>query len=88
MPTCAVHEPREGKYFYAMATHDHFVQKGKAVDGLHNTEVVGCGEIHGGKTPEEYLVPVIVLKRKIPLKPKVTASGRRSGIGKNTAGDL
>lgn len=87
MPTCAVHEPREGKYFYAMATHDHFVQKGKAVDGAYNTEV-GCGEIHGGKTPEEYLVPVIVLKRKIPLKSKVKAPMYKPGITKNAAGDL
>jgi hypothetical protein len=88
MPTCAVHEPRDDQHFYAMATHDHFVQKGKAVDGAHNTEIVGCGEIHGGKTPEEYLVPVIVIKRKILLKPKTTVSGRKSGISKNTAGDL
>ncbi|MEN6386568.1 MAG: BREX-4 system phosphatase PglZ [Phycisphaerales bacterium] len=88
MPTCVVCEPRDSQHFYVMASHDHFVQKGKAVVGAHSTEVVGCGEIHGGKTPEEYLVPVIVLKRKIPLKPKTTAAGRKSGISKNTAGDL
>lgn len=86
-PTCAVYEPRDDKHFYVMATHDHFVQKGKATDKAHNTEV-GCGEIHGGKTPEEYLVPVIVLKRKVPLKPKVKTSGLKVGISKNTAGDL
>ena len=86
-PTCTVYETRDGKHFFVMTTHDHFVQKGKATENPHSTEV-GCGEIHGGKAPEEYLVPVIVLKRKVPLKPKVKVSGPKSGISKNTAGDL
>ncbi|MGI6435485.1 MAG: hypothetical protein ACOX0F_09005 [Syntrophomonadaceae bacterium] len=37
------------------------------------------GEIHGGMTPEEYLVPVIVVSRKKTLPPK-EATKKPKGI--------
>ncbi len=52
--------------FVVMKTHEHFKQSGNAAGG-NTDEVAVAGEIHGGMTPEEYLVPVIVLSRKKPL---------------------
>ena len=49
-----------------MKTYEHFRQSGNAAGGNTDDNAV-AGEIHGGMTPEEYLVPVIVVKRKQPL---------------------
>lgn len=55
-----------GKDFIIMMTHEHYVMSGNAAGGNDESNAV-AGEIHGGMTPEEYLVPVVVLKRNIPL---------------------
>jgi len=44
-------------HFIVMKDYHHFKQSGNALDG----------EIHGGGTPEECLVPVIFVSRKTPL---------------------
>jgi hypothetical protein len=54
--------------YLIMTTHDHYSVSGNAAGGNDDNNAV-CGEIHGGMTPEEYLVPVVVLKRRIGLAP-------------------
>ncbi len=48
-----------GEKFWAFTNYDHFAQSGFAT-GV-NDDTVTYGEIHGGATPEEVLVPVIVV---------------------------
>ena len=59
---------QEGKSYLVMKTHDHFGVGGNPAGGNDEENAI-CGEIHGGGTPEEYLVPFIVLRRqgKIPM---------------------
>jgi hypothetical protein len=47
-------------------TYEHFKQSGNVAGGNTDDNAV-AGEVHGGATPEEYLVPVIVVKRKTLL---------------------
>jgi len=63
---------QDGKYFIVMKTYEHFKQPGNA-----------AFEVHGGMTPEEYLVPVIVVSRKTPL-PKKPVEENRKGITINS----
>ena len=56
----------EGKHFIVMKNYEHFKQSGNAAGG-NTDENALAGEVHGGMTPEEYLVPVLVVSRKIPL---------------------
>lgn len=79
-PTCCEYVINGGKYFCVMNTHDHFAQGGKVIAGE-----TGCGEGHGGNTPEERLVPVIVFKRNKPF-PKEPLKKR--GLSMNIGGDL
>jgi hypothetical protein len=47
-------------------TYEHFKQSGNAAgDNTDDNAVIG--EVHGGATPEECLVPVIIVNRKNPL---------------------
>ena len=66
MISCVEEAEQDGQHFLVMTNHDHFVQSGNAAGGNTEENAV-CGEVHGGKTPEEYLVPFIVLKRKHQL---------------------
>jgi arylsulfatase A-like enzyme len=52
--------------FIVMKTYEHFKQSGNAAGGNTDDNAI-AGEVHGGMTPEEYLVPVIVISRKNPL---------------------
>jgi hypothetical protein len=54
--------------YLIMTNHDHYSISGNAAGGNDDTNAI-IGEIHGGKTPEEYLIPVVVLKRRIALIP-------------------
>ena len=59
-----------GKTVLVMDSYRHFVASGNVAGGNSDDNDV-VGEIHGGNTPEERLVPVIVLKGKrtdIPIK--------------------
>src|SRR5690606_38144455 len=57
---------REEKEYLVMITHEHYAFSGNAAGGNRDDNAV-FGEIHGGMTPEEYLVPVVILKRHVPL---------------------
>lgn len=61
----------EGKHYIVMKTYEHFKQSGNAAGGNTDEDAV-AGEVHGGMTPEEYLVPVLIITRKTPLPPKET----------------
>jgi hypothetical protein len=50
------------KSYYVIKNYDHFSVSGKAA-GKDQDNEYRSGEIHGGKTPEEYLVPIIILNR-------------------------
>jgi hypothetical protein len=52
----------EDKAYYVIKNYEHFSVSGKAVSKDQDGEALS-GEIHGGKTPEEYLVPIIILNR-------------------------
>lgn len=60
-----------GKHFIVMKTYQHFKQSGNVAGGNTDEKAV-AGEVHGGMTAEEYLVPVIVISRKekLPAKEK------------------
>ena len=58
--------------FLVFRTHRHYAQQGNAA-GKNDAYNANVGELHGGATPEEVLVPVIILKRKTPIQ-KLEAS--------------
>ena len=74
----------DGKSFIVMKTYEHFKQSGNAAGGNTDENAV-AGEVHGGMTPEEHLVPVIVVSRKVPLTTKPVAS-KPKGISRNEMG--
>lgn len=49
--------------YLVMKNYDHFIQPGNAAGGNDDDNAV-AGEVHGGLTPEECIVPVIVIHRK------------------------
>lgn len=55
-------EKQEGKKYMVFENYDHFKQSGFAA-GADNENAI-YGEVHGGATPEEILVPVIVIDSK------------------------
>jgi hypothetical protein len=67
-------------------TYEHFKQSGNIAGGNTDDNAV-AGEVHGGATPEEYLVPVLIIKRKNPLPttPSV-ASKNKQAVTQNDMG--
>lgn len=57
-----------GKTYVMMNTYQHFGVRGNAV-GRNTDEHDVAGEIHGGNTTEERLVPVMIFRRSQPLPP-------------------
>lgn len=53
--------------FLVFSTYEHYAQQGNAA-GINDAETASVGEVHGGATPEEVLVPVIIMKRKIAIQ--------------------
>lgn len=73
---------REGKAKYiVMKTYEHFRQSGNAAGGNSEDKAV-AGEVHGGMTPEEYLVPVITVTRKTPLNKPIQLESKKSKAAK------
>lgn len=56
-------EKREERTFVVLNNYRHFTAPGNVAGGNTDDNDI-CGEIHGGNTPEERLVPVIVFKNK------------------------
>lgn len=52
----------DGKTYNVISNYQHYKQSGNAAGG--NTDEAIVGELHGGGTPEEVLVPVVVVTRK------------------------
>ena len=55
------------KHYLVMTDYEHYKQSGNAA-GSNSDENPVAGEIHGGMTPEECIVPVIVLRGKSAQK--------------------
>jgi len=68
----------DGKHYIVMKNYEHFKKSGNAAGG-NTDETAVAGEVHGGMTPEEYLVPVFIVTRKTPL-PLKEAPKKRQGI--------
>lgn len=67
LPNVVLYKFNDKKYL-VMEDYEHYKQSGNAAGGNADDNAV-AGEIHGGKTPEECIVPVVVLKRKAMPNP-------------------
>lgn len=67
-----------GNAYLVFRSYDHFTIGGFATGT--ETEHVVYGEIHGGATPEERIVPVVVLERKEPLPLSVQWADQKSEL--------
>lgn len=70
LPECAEYCIVEDEKYLVFKNYDHFKQPGNAAGGNADGKAI-AGEVHGGLTPEESIVPVIVLKKELqetPLK--------------------
>lgn len=74
-----------GNRYLVFANYDHYSQSGRAT-GKDDSLIV-YGEIHGGATPEEALVPVIAVdsRREIPLTAEWAEQGNSVKIRMNRA---
>ena len=65
-----VKDKDKGKIYYVIPDYEHFSISGFAAGGDDNTALYG--EVHGGASPEEMIVPVVVIdnKKSIPLSVK------------------
>ena len=71
----------DGKNYIVIKTYEHFRQSGNAAGGNSEDKAV-AGEVHGGMTPEEYLVPVIVVTRKVSLRTPILDESQKSKAAK------
>lgn len=55
------------KYYLVMKDYNHYSKPGNAAGGNTDENAV-AGELHGGLTPEESIVPVIILHKKTSFK--------------------
>ena len=69
----------QNQEYLVMKNYDHFIQSGNAAGGNNDDNAV-AGEVHGGMTVEESVVPVIILKRKEQITP-LTYEIRENKIG-------
>lgn len=65
-----------GENYIVFKNYDHYKKSGFAT-GVDDDKVI-FGEIHGGATPEEMLVPVVVINRKEPLS--LTAKWEKNSV--------
>jgi hypothetical protein len=54
--------------YLVMKNYEHYAISGNAAGGNTDDNAI-AGEVHGGKTPEEYLVPIVVLTSATYTKP-------------------
>jgi hypothetical protein len=62
------YKKNDGKHYLVLLTEEHYSQSGNIAGG-NSPENAVAGEVHGGMTPEEYLVPVVTLKKIEPRTP-------------------
>lgn len=67
-PASSVPVKFKDQQYLVMQNYDHFIQSGNAAGGNTDENAI-AGEVHGGMTIEESVVPVIVLKRKKTIPP-------------------
>lgn len=74
LPHTVVAKDDDGRHYVVFANYDHFKQSGFAAGADDDRAIYG--EVHGGATPEERLVPVIVVDshREIPLMARWASS--------------
>lgn len=65
-----------GNHYLVFCSYDHFIIGGFAAGG--DEDNVLYGEVHGGATPEEMIVPVVVFESKSQLPATVKWEGQRS----------
>ena len=66
----------DGKQYAVFANYDHFTKQGFAAGGDDDNAIYG--EVHGGASPEEMLVPIIVLDSN--KKIKLTAEWEKTTV--------
>lgn len=86
MPNAITAKGSDGKRYICFSNYDHFRQSGFAAGADDENAIYG--EVHGGATPEEMLVPVIVVdsNREVPLtaswaKDSVKISMKKATLG-------
>lgn len=67
-----------GTHYLVFSSYDHFTISGFAAGGDDNNAVYG--EVHGGATPEEMIVPVVVFESKQQLPLTVKWANHKSEI--------
>ena len=82
LATMSIAKANDGKQYAVFTNYDHFTQSGFAAGADDENAIYG--EVHGGASPEEMLVPILVLdsNKKIPLtanweKPTVKISRKK-----------
>ncbi|MGM9992111.1 MAG: BREX-4 system phosphatase PglZ [Candidatus Bruticola sp.] len=66
----------EGNKYLVFRNYNHFIQSGRAAGGSDDNAVFG--EIHGGASPEEALVPVIVFEGN--FEPPLSAAWKKNEL--------
>jgi hypothetical protein len=77
-PLNMVHASVGDKHFLVLADYEHYSVSGNVAGG-NTIEDAVAGEVHGGGTPEEYLVPVVIVesgneKKRLLLDYEITDS--------------
>lgn len=74
-----------GTHYLVFGSYDHFTIGGFAAGGDENNAIYG--EVHGGATPEEMIVPVVVFesKQQLPLTAKWADQKSEVKLKKHTA---
>lgn len=70
MPNTRVIKRADGLQYTVYTNYDHFKQSGFAAGADDKNAVYG--EVHGGATPEEMLVPIVVIDRNYEMLPSAT----------------
>ncbi|MGM9997871.1 MAG: BREX-4 system phosphatase PglZ [Candidatus Bruticola sp.] len=69
-------ESKEGDKYLVFKNYNHFVQSGRAAGGNDDNAIFG--EIHGGASPEEALVPVVVFDGN--CEPPLSAAWKKNEL--------
>lgn len=76
MPNTRVFKGSDGIQYTVFTNYDHFKQSGFAAGADDDNAIYG--EVHGGATPEEMLVPIIVIDSKFEMP--LSATWEKNGV--------